>query len=162
MSTASVRRGERPRQSACAPLVAARWSWLLWVVSVSVACSGSAVSDHSLSSNAGAGSSSQGDPSWCAVVAILRNKCQICHQSPTRHGAPFALVTYQDTQLRDARGEVRFEQMASAIDSEYMPPQFITLDPPVLPLTADERATLLAWCAQGAVSNEDTVCAAAR
>jgi hypothetical protein len=50
--------------------------------------------------------------------------------------------------------------MANAIDTEYMPPQFIDLDPPVALLTADERALLLAWCAQGAPLTGSATCTA--
>jgi hypothetical protein len=51
--------------------------------------------------------------------------------------------------------------MASAVDSEYMPPQFLTLEPPVALLTADERATLLAWCSRGAPLIGSATCSAA-
>jgi hypothetical protein len=66
------------------------------------------------------------------------------------HGAPFALLTYDDTQVKDSKGVPRYEQVASAVESSYMPPQFIELVPAVLLLTEDERTALLAWCAQGA------------
>jgi len=62
----------------------------------------------------------------------------------------FQRLTYGDTQVADSHGKARFEQMASAVDAEYMPPPFIVLEPPVAPLTADERTTLLAWCSRGA------------
>jgi hypothetical protein len=64
--------------------------------------------------------------------------------------------------VQDSKGNARYEQMVSAVDSEYMPPQFLKLDPPVALLTADERATLLAWCSQGAPLIGSATCSADR
>jgi uncharacterized membrane protein len=89
------------------------------------------------------------EPNWCKVQAILALKCQRCHGAPTQHGAPFALVSYDDTQLTDKKGRSRFERIAKAIEQQSMPPQGIELDPPVEPLREEERTTILVWCAQG-------------
>jgi uncharacterized membrane protein len=87
---------------------------------------------------------------WCGVRSVLEAKCQRCHAAPPEHGAPFSLVTYDDTQQVNAHGEARFVQIEAAISKDYMPPSFITLDPPVSALTDGERAALLGWCRAGA------------
>ena len=98
------------------------------------------------------------EPAWCAVQAILVRKCQRCHGSPLAHGAPFALVTYDDTQVLDRKGNARFSAMAVAVEQETMPAQYLELDPPVEPLQDDERATVLAWCANGGLLTGSAVC----
>ena len=137
------------------------WSWIS-IASLCVACGGHAAPEDSpdVGASSSAGASSASGTNWCEIQAILQSKCQRCHQLPPQHGAPFSLLTYDDTQAQDSTGKARFEQMASAVDSEYMPPQFLKLDPPVALLTADERATLLAWCSQGALLIGSATCSA--
>jgi uncharacterized membrane protein len=94
-----------------------------------------------------AGAAPQSGPDWCAARTILRAKCQRCHSEPQENGAPFALLTYADTQVEDRAGRPRFEKMKAALESDYMPPQFLKLTPEVEPLLADERSTLLTWLA---------------
>lgn len=77
-------------------------------------------------------------------------KCQRCHALEPEHGAPFSLVSYDDTQVLNGKGNPRYEQIAVAVSSDFMPPSFLVLEPEVEPLTAQELATLLAWCEQGA------------
>jgi hypothetical protein len=84
-------------------------------------------------------------PDFCAARAVLRDKCQRCHQEPPLNGAPFPLLTYDDTQVVDRKGVPRFQRMKAAIDSDYMPPLFLELEPAVEPLQPTERATLLSW-----------------
>jgi uncharacterized membrane protein len=135
------------------------FSWWSWIAIACVACGGSAATEQSPDGAPSvAGGSSSSGPSWCEIQAILAAKCQRCHQRPALHGAPFALLTYADTQVRDSKGRARFEQIADAVGSEYMPPQFIELAPAVALLTTDERATLLAWCAQGALLGGSSTC----
>jgi uncharacterized membrane protein len=134
------------------------WYWPVLLISLCVACAGSPASEQPENELGAAGASPTSDPSWCEMQAILQAKCQRCHDSPLAHGAPFPLLTYSDTQARDKKGHARFEQMANAIDTDYMPPQFIDLDPPVAPLSAGERALLLAWCAQGAPLTGSATC----
>lgn len=88
--------------------------------------------------------------SWCAALDVLERKCQRCHASEPEHGAPFALVSYDDTQALNARGKPRYEQIAAAVSSDFMPPQYLKLEPQVESLTEQERTTLLDWCEQGA------------
>jgi len=101
-------------------------------------------------------------PTWCNVQAILASKCQRCHGAPTRYGAPFALVSYDDTQLTDKKGRPRFERIAKAIEQRSMPAQSIELEPPVEPLREEERTTILAWCAQGGMLTGSASCEPAR
>jgi uncharacterized membrane protein len=85
------------------------------------------------------------ESNFCAASAVLRDKCQRCHQDPPLSGAPFPLLTYDDTQLVDRKGVPRFERMKAAVDSDYMPPLVLELEPPVETLQESERAALLSW-----------------
>lgn len=101
--------------------------------------------------SAGAGHDDpDGEPDWCAARRVLEAKCQRCHAAPPDHGAPFPLVRYDDTQTINASGEARFVALAAAVSNDFMPPTFITLEPPVLPLEPAEKALLLRWCRAGA------------
>lgn len=101
-------------------------------------------------------------PEWCRVQAILALKCQRCHASPAAHGAPFALVTYDDTQVRDHKGHVRFERIAEVVEERSMPAESIKLEPPVEPLAEQERTIVLDWCAQGGGLTGSASCEATR
>lgn len=87
---------------------------------------------------------------WCEARAVLQAKCQRCHGEHPSNGAPFSLVTYEDTQAANGKGKPRFELIAEVVASEFMPPQFLKLDPAVEPLSESERAALLDWAAQSA------------
>jgi uncharacterized membrane protein len=104
---------------------------------------------------AGAGASSA--PEWCSVARVLEAKCWRCHSDPPQHGAPFPLVSYADTQ-REVMGVPRWERMRSVIEADFMPPDFIELDPPVEKLSAEEKATLLDWFAASAPLRGDSTC----
>jgi hypothetical protein len=96
--------------------------------------------------------------SWCKARAVLAAKCQRCHGAEPENGAPFSLQTYEDTQVLSRKGAPRFEAIAAAVSSDFMPPTFIELEPPVQPLTASERGDLLAWCDSGAPNDADGDC----
>ena len=100
--------------------------------------------------------------SWCAAREVLEQKCQRCHAEEPLHGAPFPLVSYEDTQVVNAKGKPRYERIATAVSSDFMPPSFLTLTPPVEPLTDLERAAVLDWCERGAPgpAEADAPCAA--
>jgi uncharacterized membrane protein len=85
------------------------------------------------------------EPDWCAARSVLQAKCERCHQAPTQNGAPFPLVTYDDTQVVDRKGVARFQKMKAALESEYMPPTFLELEPAVESLQKAERDALLSW-----------------
>jgi uncharacterized membrane protein len=159
--TESVQQRKLRSSSEYSKSVHTRWAWLWWIASLSVGCASNASSGSSSpdASTSNADSGATTNPDWCAVQPILGLKCQRCHSAPPVEGAPFSLLTYDDTQVRDSQGKARYERMASVIDSGYMPPQFIVLDPPVQPLTETERATLLAWCSLGAPPSGSASCA---
>ena len=98
-------------------------------------------------STAEAGATHEVNSEWCAALAVLETKCQRCHANPPQNGAPFALLTYEDTQALDRNGTPRFEKMREVVESDYMPPGFLKVTPPVEPLSAAEKSTLLAWLA---------------
>jgi hypothetical protein len=111
---------------------------------------------------AGAGGSPEPGPTWCEVFAVLEQKCQRCHHEPPANGAPFALVTYDDTQVVDRRGVPRYERMLDAVESDFMPATFIELEPPVEPLDASEKTLLVDWLSRGAEPVGGTSCASQR
>ena len=84
----------------------------------------------------------------CDVERVLRAKCRRCHTIPSRHAAPFSLLTWDDTrQLRN--GAPIFERMLVAVKSGAMPMR-LAANPPVQPLTETEKQVLLEWLEQGA------------
>jgi uncharacterized membrane protein len=91
---------------------------------------------------------------WCEALAIIQRKCQRCHADPPQNDAPFPLVTYSDTQATHSNRPVHV-RMHSAVETGFMPfvelNDTLNLDPPVEDLTAEEKATLLAWLEQGAL-----------
>jgi len=111
---------------------------------------------------AGAPGSPESGPSWCEAFAVLERKCQRCHHEPPANGAPFALVTYDDTQVVDRRGVPRYERMLGAVESDFMPATFIELEPPVEPLDAAEKALLMDWLSRGAEPVGGTNCPSQR
>ncbi len=92
---------------------------------------------------------------WCDVAPVLAAKCQRCHGAPPEHGAPFSLVTYEDTQRVSKTGQTRFAAIEKAVSADYMPPSFITLDPAVERLNDAEKHIVLDWCRAGAPGPAD-------
>jgi len=85
---------------------------------------------------------------FCQAERVLRESCQRCHQDPPVHGAPFALVTYDDTQLPFSGEELRWERMREVVEADIMPLRGIRLEPPVEALTCEQKTTLLGWLEQ--------------
>jgi uncharacterized membrane protein len=113
-----------------------------------------------LSSSSGCGGSDEGEPpagpvgsvSWCQVREVLGAKCQRCHVGAGLHGAPFPLVTYDDTQVYLASLEKhRWQLMANMVEQDQMPPEDSQLEPPPAKLTASEKDVLMTWFAEGAL-----------
>jgi uncharacterized membrane protein len=129
-----------------------RYAGLFVVCWLVTACADSNDGDSSSTSYAGA--AAEAEPAlasaWCQARSVLTQKCQRCHGETPEHGAPFSLVTYEDTQLVNAKGTPRYERIATAVSSDFMPPSFLELTPSVEPLTELERAALLDWCDGGA------------
>jgi uncharacterized membrane protein len=119
--------------------------------------SSGAGAEHS-SGAAGAAPDHAGERSWCEVQRVLQAKCQRCHAASPEHGAPFPLVSYEDTQVVSAGGTARFSAIEKAVLDDFMPPGFIALEPPVLPLSDAEKQTLLDWCASGAPAGPEPGC----
>lgn len=91
--------------------------------------------------------SSASEPSAYRVMAV----CRRCHQEPQLHFAPFPLLTWDDTQQPyGVGGRLRHQRMFEVVRDDVMPFRFSTIDPPVAPLSAEDKATLLNWLAQGA------------
>jgi hypothetical protein len=84
----------------------------------------------------------------CAVDDAFAAKCRRCHTIPTRHGAPFVFLTWQDTQ--QARGDERLATLIGrAVRSGFMPYR-IEANPKVEPLTEEEKKSILDWVDAGA------------
>jgi hypothetical protein len=90
----------------------------------------------------------------CDVEAVLRAKCQRCHNSTavldvcypagTCLRGPFPLLTWSDThQLRGATPT--YELMRQAVQDGFMPFTTANVSPPVALLESDEKATLINW-----------------
>lgn len=104
-------------------------------------------------------SSNATQSAWCEARAVLVRSCQRCHGEEPSNGAPFPLVTYEDTQASNKKGKARFQTIAQVVESELMPPTYLELDPPVAALKSADRKLLLAWCEQGAPGDADDDCA---
>jgi hypothetical protein len=79
----------------------------------------------------------------CDVAAVLRARCQPCHQQPPKNHAPFPELTYEDLQMPfGITGLVRWQRMAEVIEpgnAPHMPPR----DRPQL--NPSDFATLRGW-----------------
>jgi hypothetical protein len=95
---------------------------------------------------------------FCQAEIVLRTVCQRCHSRPPQHAAPFSLVTYEDTQEPfGTSGKLRWQRMQEVVESGFMPLR-LRLDPPVEPLTCEEKTTLLGWLGQCAAPEGGTDC----
>jgi hypothetical protein len=82
----------------------------------------------------------------CDVERVLQQRCQSCHQRPPLFGAPMPLLTWSDTQAPALSGQGAVRQMMkSKIENGLMPPP----STPSGPLSAAEKATLVAWLEAG-------------
>lgn len=100
-----------------------------------------------------------GTVSWCQVSEVLEAKCQRCHVDAGLHGAPFPLVSFDDTQVVEKSGDSRrWERMQLMVDQGFMPPEDPRLDPPPAKLTSDEKTTLMTWFGEGARAVGGTDC----
>ena len=97
----------------------------------------------------GAGGSSAAPHLPCDVEDVIRAKCQRCHDQPQRNGAPFPLLTWEDTRRQHGL-QLVYQAMLPAIEMDFMPLTQLVLEPPVEALTADEKALLLTWLRDGA------------
>jgi hypothetical protein len=84
----------------------------------------------------------------CQVDEVFSRKCRRCHTIPTRHGAPLVFLTWDDTQQQRG-GQKLSEVIGRAVRSNFMPYR-IEANPPVQPLTDDEKRIILDWVEAGA------------
>jgi hypothetical protein len=96
----------------------------------------------------------------CDVDAVLRERCHICHSSPTKYGASAPLVTWDDLQKPGPGGSANkkvWELVKERIHDDARPmPQS-----PQPRLDAKELGVLDAWFASGAQSS-DVKCLSAK
>ncbi|HEV3189657.1 MAG TPA: hypothetical protein VGY54_04125, partial [Polyangiaceae bacterium] len=78
----------------------------------------------------------------CDAKRVLKVVCQECHASPPRNQAPFALVTYADTQALIG-GMPIWTYMRSVLENGAMPLPPVKIDPA-------DRDILLRWLGEGA------------
>ena len=101
---------------------------------------------------------------FCEALTVMRSKCQRCHQDPPQNAAPVPFLTYEDTQAPYYDTDRKFSDvMLSVVERGIMP--YVSLNdgddpimPPVEPLTAEEKATLVSWLKQGALPLNGTAC----
>ena len=130
---------------------------------------GGPLPDASSGGSAGAsGEGSAGDASASAippcVLDVIVAKCQRCHGDPRQNGAPVSFFTVDDFQAPYFDTKFKWWEIAiDRVESDVMP--FVALNdpptnlmPPVQPLTAEEKATLLAWLRAGALPDDGTQC----
>jgi hypothetical protein len=84
----------------------------------------------------------------CKVDDVFASKCRRCHTIPTRHGAPFVFLTWDDTR-QDRLGQPLYAVIGRAVRSDFMPYR-VTANPPVQPLSDDEKKIILDWVDAGA------------
>jgi uncharacterized membrane protein len=84
----------------------------------------------------------------CNVDAVFAAKCRRCHTVPTRHGAPLVFLTWDDTR-QDRFGQPLAAVIGRAVRTNFMPYK-VDANPPVQPLTEEERKIILDWVDAGA------------
>ncbi len=88
----------------------------------------------------------------CKVDDIFASKCRRCHTIPTRHGAPLVFLTWDDTR-QDRLGQPLYAVIGRAVRTSFMPYR-VEANPPVMPLTDDEKKIILDWVDAGAPREE--------
>jgi hypothetical protein len=84
----------------------------------------------------------------CKVDDVFAGKCRRCHTVPTRHGAPLVFLTWEDAH-HDRLGQPLYAVIGRAVRTNFMP-QRIEANPPVQPLSDDEKKIILDWVDAGA------------
>lgn len=100
---------------------------------------------------------------FCEALNVVRDKCQRCHGDPPSNSAPVPFVTYDDFQAIYSEPKRWWQRAQEMVEIDYMPYLELnkpptSLMPPVEPLTADEKATLMGWFMQGALPEAGTDC----
>ncbi len=86
----------------------------------------------------------------CEVHAVLAARCHECHSDPPTMGAPFPLLTFEDTRPLYGK-QTRWQAMKAAIESGFMPLGQEDL-------AGDERKTMEDWFAACAPPAEGMGC----
>jgi hypothetical protein len=95
----------------------------------------------------------------CDVDAAMKASCRPCHSNPPAHGAPMALITFDDTrapwtQLPTYDNTPTWKVIGDVIDANWMPQPLKGVE-----LTPAQRQTLLSWVHSGApAAPSGTVC----
>lgn len=84
----------------------------------------------------------------CRVDDVFAAKCRRCHTIPTRHGAPFVFLTWDDTRS-DRLGQPLYAVIGRAVRTGFMPYR-VEANPPVQPLSDEEKKIILDWVDAGA------------
>jgi hypothetical protein len=92
----------------------------------------------------------------CDVAQALARRCQICHSNPPAAGAPFSLVTFEDTRRANRLNHDApvWQSIGEALSAGRMPLDPRTGNPAPMPEDDPDRVTLTAWAARGAPSGE--------
>jgi hypothetical protein len=80
----------------------------------------------------------------CDEKQILQKICQQCHSAPPQNGAPFPLVTYENTQA-NFKGQPISDQMLYVLQNGKMPLPPVTIEPA-------DKDTLIRWLMAGSPS----------
>lgn len=88
----------------------------------------------------------------CQLDDVFAAKCRRCHTIPARHGAPLVFLTWDDTQ-QDRGGQKLAQVIGRAVRSGFMPYR-IEANPPVQPLSDDEKKIILDWVDAGGPKQE--------
>lgn len=79
------------------------------------------------------------------VNAVLKDKCQACHSGPPQNHAPFAIVSFEDTQKQfGITSRLKWQRMAEVIEPGGLPHMPYGNAPQ---LTPDQLTTLQNWFA---------------
>jgi hypothetical protein len=93
---------------------------------------------------------------FCDALSVIRVKCQRCHGDPLRNGAPVPFLDFDDLHAQYYATDRQWWQVAiGMVEGDFMPYVALNDSPTleggtVLPLTSEEKATLLGWLKQGA------------
>lgn len=93
----------------------------------------------------------------CDVQAVIEARCQRCHNDPQQNEAPFPLLVWEDTR-RQYGEQLVYQAMLLAIETDFMPFTQLELEPPVEPLTPDQKALLLDWLRDDAPASLSAAC----
>ena len=78
----------------------------------------------------------------CEVFRIIEANCQVCHNDPQENGAPFPLLTYDDTQAEYGARPI-WDRMRDAIEPGAIPGMPFGDNPPGL--AEEDLDVLRAW-----------------